>query len=179
MFKKEDLKEFIIFVFITIAIFAPIRLFVAKPFIVSGASMYPTFETGQYLIVDKISYKLKKPERGDVVIFRYPADPSKFFIKRIIGLPGEKIEIDGKNVSIKTMDDNVVVLDEPYIEMFRDSFLSTELKDTEYFVMGDNRSASLDSRFWGPLGEEFIIGKAFIRLTPLNKINILPGDFNF
>ncbi len=83
-----------------LSLFFPIRLFVAQPFIVSGASMDPTFETGEYLIVDQLSYHFDDPVRGQVVIFKYPKDESKYFIKRVIGLPGETVQIEGTDVTI-------------------------------------------------------------------------------
>jgi signal peptidase I len=178
---KNDwsLIEFIKFAVITLIVVIPIRMYVAQPFVVNGASMSPTFETGQYIVVDQLTYHLTDPSRGDVIIFRFPQDTSKFFIKRVIGLPGETIAISGKEVTITAANGIKTVLDEPYLEFVKDSFMETELANDEYFVMGDNRSASLDSRIWGPLGEEYIIGRAFVRLLPANKINFLPGEFDF
>jgi len=140
--------EFLKFILITAIIVVPVRLWVAQPFLVSGASMESTFQNGNYLIVDEISYHLRAPKKNEVVIFRYPKDPSKFFIKRIIGLPGESVTENGK---------------------------TTFLDNDEYFVMGDNRDASSDSRIWGPVKEDLIIGRAFIRLWPLNEMEINPG----
>lgn len=179
---KKDIKETISFILITIAIVLPIRMFVAQPFIVSGESMYPTFDTGHYLIVDQLSYKLSEPKRGDVVVFKYPEDTSKFFIKRIIGLPGETIEIIEGKVKITTTLDGVPMehdLDEPYVKQFSGNVSPIKLQKGQYFVMGDNRSASLDSRVWGPLNENFIKGRALIRITPISQIGILPGNVNF
>lgn len=141
--------EFIKFILITAVIVIPIRLWVAQPFLVSGASMEPTFQNGDYLIVDELSYHLRHPKKNEVIIFKYPKDPSKFFIKRVIGLPGESITENGK---------------------------TTFLDSDEYFVMGDNRDASSDSRIWGPVEENFIVGRAFIRLWPLGEMDFLPGD---
>lgn len=179
--KKNEwsLYEFLKFTIITLLIIVPIRMYVAQPFVVSGASMSPTFETGQYLIVDQISYNFSEPERGDVVVFRFPKDPSKFFIKRIIALPREKVEIDGEEIKIIKKDGEQLILDEPYIELNKDSYSETLLGHDEYFVMGDNREASLDSRIWGALDEKYIIGKAFFRLLPFNEADYLPGSFKF
>jgi len=180
--KKESgwqaLWELTRFTIIAIAIVIPIRLFIAQPFVVSGSSMYPTFENGQYLIVDEISYKFKDPQRGDVVIFRYPNDIKKFFIKRIIGLPGEKININGSDVTIFNKENkNGLKLDQPYVKNTSNNDLVLELKENEYYVMGDNRIASSDSRSWGPLEKKLIVGKAFLRLLPINKVSILPGNY--
>lgn len=174
------IKDFVIFVVFTAIIVLPIRKYVAAPFIVNGASMHPTFETGQYLIVDQLSYRFENPQRGDVIIFKYPENPEKFFIKRIIGLPNETIDISGQKVTIiNSANPDGMVLDQPFIELQKDSFVRTTLADDEYFVMGDNRGASLDSRSWGPLSKDMVIGQAFVRLFPINKVDYLPGDFNY
>jgi len=171
------IKDFLSFTLIALLIVIPIRIYIAQPFIVSGASMFPTFETGDYLVVDQISYNFDKPTRGDVIIFKYPNDTSKFFIKRIIGLPGEIIEIEGTKVYIVGDDGKRHELSEPYITLQREEFIEKKLASDEYFVMGDNRLASLDSRNWGPLKENFIIGKAFLRLLPFDELNYLPGKY--
>lgn len=168
-----------LFKFSLIALFIvlPIRLFVAQPFIVSGASMEPTFHTSEYLIVDQLTYHFEKPERGDVVIFKYPKDPSKYFIKRVIGLPGETIQIEGTSVIVRNdASPQGFILSESYIDDMSPSELITEvLGDDEYFVMGDNRNASSDSRAWGALPEENIVGRAFVRLFPFSEIGVMPG----
>ncbi|MEK9161506.1 MAG: signal peptidase I [Patescibacteria group bacterium] len=146
--KVNTIFDFIRFIFIVAVIVIPIRFWVAQPFLVSGASMEPTYNNGDYLIVDEASYLLNDPKKDDVIIFRYPKDPKVFFIKRIIGLPNEEILINGKDI---------------------------KLKDDEYFVMGDNRDFSSDSRIWGPVPRKLIIGRSFLRLWPLNKIGLFPG----
>lgn len=166
------------FAVLALLIVVPFRMFIAQPFIVSGASMSPTFETGQYLIVDQLTYHLEPPTRGDVVIFRYPEDPSKFFIKRLIGLPGETVEIQGQKVSIRDpKTGKSTTLDEPYLHDFntRDDYLTVTLGPDEYFVMGDNRGASSDSRVWGAVPKKLMVGRAFVRLLPANKISLFPG----
>ncbi len=164
-------------IFAAIIVF-PIRFFIAQPFVVSGASMDPTFKNGEYLIVDQISYKIEAPHREDVIVFRYPNDKTKFFIKRIIGLPGETVEIRGGTVHIKNPahpDGEVLV--ENYIapEHQKQDTVTMTLKDNEYFVMGDNRSGSSDSRMWGPVGTDLIMGRPFVRLLPLSRIDLFPG----
>jgi signal peptidase I len=170
--------ELIRFTLLALVIVLPVRMFVAEPFVVSGSSMVPTFQDGNYLIVDKISYKLSDPKRDDVVIFRYPNDQTKFFIKRIIGLPGETVKIDGSAVSIINKENpKGFTLNEPYVKNISENNLLMELKEDEYFVMGDNRSGSSDSRYWGPVKKNLLTGRAFLRLLPLSKVNILPGDY--
>lgn|SRR3989344_843434 len=141
---KEKKGEFLSFIIITLLVVLPIRLFIAQPFIVNGASMVPTFENGDYLIVDELTYHFREPERGEVVIFKYPKDPSKFFIKRVIGLPGDTVD-------------------------------GTLMKEGEYFVEGDNRDASSDSRVWGPVTRDLIIGRPYFRLLPVSEFEFLPG----
>jgi len=146
--KGRAVFDFIKFIFIVAVIVVPIRFLVAQPFLVSGASMEPTYHDGDYLIVDEISYRVSDPKKDDVIIFRYPKNPKVFFIKRIIALPNEEIVLDGKEI---------------------------KLKDNEYFVMGDNRGASSDSRIWGPVPKKLIVGRSIVRLWPFNKIGLFPG----
>ncbi len=177
--KYSGIWETVKFAFIAFIIVWPVRAFVAQPFIVSGSSMIPTFENSQYLIVDQISYRLENPKRGDVVVFKYPNDTTKFFIKRIIGLPEETITIDGSKVSIETKDGEKIELDEPYVENKSSNNMKVQTAVGEYFVMGDNRAASSDSRYWGNLDEHFLIGKAFVRLIPFQSFGINPGHYDY
>jgi signal peptidase I len=174
---EHPLAEIVRFSLIAILIVVPIRLFIAQPFIVSGASMEDTFHTGEYLIVDQLSYYFHEPARGDVIIFRYPKDPSKYFIKRIIGLPGETISIDKGVVTITDKDHPTgYELVEPYAKEMPPAPKEVEkLGDREYFVMGDNRPESSDSRAWGVLQKERIIGRAWVRLFPPDVADYLPG----
>ena len=170
--------EVIKFFLLAFIVVAPIRIFIAQPFIVSGASMNPTFATGQYLIVDEISYRFSEPQRGDVIVLKYPKNPKKYFIKRIIGLPGEKVTINNGVVSIIEPGNPVpIILDEPYIAFEKKDSLQMSLDDDEYFVMGDNRAASLDSRSWGPLPEKLVVGRAWLRLFPVSGVSYLPGKY--
>lgn len=173
--------EIIQFAVIALVIVLPIRMFIAQPFIVSGASMEETFHTGEYLIVDQVSYRFEKPVRGDVIIFRYPRDPSKFFIKRVIGLPGDTIRIDGNVVTITNeANPDGFTLSESYIKSMEPTTnLKETLGDREYFVMGDNRDQSSDSRIWGVLQEENIIGRALVRLFPVDEVDLFPGVVRF
>ncbi|MCX6703546.1 MAG: signal peptidase I [Candidatus Zambryskibacteria bacterium] len=171
------LKELVTFAIIAVCIIYPFRKFVAEPYIVSGASMSPTFETGHYLIIDKISYRLNPPKRYDVIVMKYPADTSRDFIKRVIGLPGETVEIDNGIVTIiNTEHPEGFTLDQSFITLKSTDTLTRRLSANEYFVMGDNRAGSFDSRGWGALPSEDIIGKTLLRLYPFNQIGLFPGS---
>ncbi len=180
--KKQEgfFSEIVRFTLVALVIVIPIRMFIAQPFIVQGASMEPTFETGQYLIVDQVTYRFEEPARGDVIVFKYPKDPSKFFIKRVIGIPGDTVKIDRDTVTIANeANPEGFELDEPYVlEMRPDTVMTETLGTHEYFVMGDNRNASSDSRVWGVLRDDLIVGRAIVRLLPATEIGILPGKFD-
>jgi signal peptidase I len=158
----------------------PIRFFVAQPFLVSGDSMAPTFHDGDYLVIDKLWYDFHKPQRGDVIIMEYPLNPAIYFVKRIVGLPGETIGVHNGIVTIVGAT-GTSTLSEPYIILpsFKMEDSTTTLAADEYFVLGDNRTQSSDSREWGPLQTKFIVGRAFMRLFPWNEIHILPGEYRF
>lgn len=183
-FRRSFLGEIIQIVVISLIIVIPFRIYIAQPFLVSGSSMDDTFANGQYLIVDELSYQFKDPERGDVVIFHYPLDTKKYFIKRIIGLPGETVEIKNSIVTICKpdcqTDKNKFTLDEPYVKINklippRQNSTAT-LGENEYYVLGDNRTESSDSRIWGPVKRDLITGRPFIRLLPLSTIGFFPGE---
>lgn len=165
------------FAIVAFLIIVPFRLWIAQPFIVRGASMFPTFSDGEYLIVDELTYHLREPLRNEVVVFRYPLDPKTFFIKRIIGLPGEDVIIQDGHVAIRKNDGEQFTLPETYfheeVPTIPDGIFT--LGKNEYFVMGDNRAQSLDSRRWGALSRGMIIGRTLIRLWPAARAAILPG----
>ena len=190
----KGVKKFLLFVweFVKIAVVAliivvPIRYFLFQPFIVSGASMSPNFATGDYLIVDEISYRFAAPQRGDVIVFNasfIPGYNGERFIKRVIGLPGDTVDItDGKVEIIKG--GKTTVLDEKYLPAdlktygysLSNSYIASTLpkeitlKAGQYFVMGDNRLNSYDSRFWGVLPASDIIGKASLRVLPITSFS--------
>lgn len=156
---------------IALVIVIPIRYFLFQPFFVRGQSMEPNFENGDYLIVDEISYRFREPKRGEVIIFKSPYDSSQRLIKRIVGLPGERIEIKDNKVAVYK--DNILqVLDESeYLPSdFRtDGDMQIVLEQDQYFVLGDNRGVSYDSRKFGILDKESIIGRAFLRAWPFTK----------
>ena len=155
-------------VIISLIIIIPIRYFVVQPFFVRGDSMVPNFHDGDYLVIDEISYRLADPKRGEVIVFRFPEDPSQFFIKRIVGLPGETIKIKDNQVLISNQDDPTgFVLDESYLAEQTPGKLEVKLDENDYFVLGDNRDESSDSRRWGPLPRHLIIGKVWLRAWPV------------
>lgn len=175
-FLGTAMKEILTFITLAVIIVIPIRLFVAQPFVVEGESMHPTFESGDYLIVDQLSYRFSEPKRGDVVIFRYPNNPKIFYIKRVIGLPGETVHIDEGKTSVSKTDGSTVTLDESYVVAEDATYtIDATLGEDEYFVMGDNRPRSSDSRVWGPLPKKDMMGRAFIRLLPPRTAGVLPG----
>jgi signal peptidase I len=176
--KEHFWREIFKFIVIALIIIVPIRLYVAEPFIVSGESMIPTFENAQYLIVNQISYHFQDPQRGDVIIFKYPLNTSLYFIKRVIGLPGETVSInDGIVTIINAAHPHGFTLSEPYIAAdHRSSDTSTTtLGPTQYFAMGDNRNQSSDSRIWGPVPRDLIVGEPILRLLPPSSISVYPG----
>lgn len=170
--------DLIKFAVMALLIVIPIRMFIAQPFVVSGESMHPTFDNGEYLIVDELSYITGTPSRGDVVIFRYPKDTKRFFIKRVIGLPNEEVIIkNGKIKIVNEKNPNGFNLEEPYLQEGFDTTMTFNTGEKEYFVMGDNRNRSSDSRIWGGLPSKLIVGRAFLRLLPFDEIKYLPGDY--
>lgn len=171
------MKETIKFILTVAIIVIPIRTFVAQPFIVRGPSMDPAFATGHYLIIDELTYRFRDPRRGEVIIMKYPKGPSTYFIKRVIGLPGETVDIKDGKVSITKKDGATISLSDEFVsEKNRISDNSkTILLDDEYFVMGDNRAESSDSRSWGPLPRDLVVGRALLRLLPITQVDLFPG----
>ena len=174
---KSSFIELLKFAVIAALIVVPIRTFIAQPFIVSGNSMVPTFHDQEYLIVDELSYHLRDPHRGEVIVFKYPNDTKKYFIKRVIGLPEETLKFKGSSITVFNKENpKGLELDQSYIENKSSDTFEITLKADQYFVMGDNRVASSDSRAWGPLDRDYMVGRALIRVLPFSKINYLPGD---
>ena len=173
----SDIWEIVRVLLMSFAIVLPIRYFIAQPFIVSGASMEPNFSDREYLIVDELSYYLRDPHRGEAIIFRYPRDPRQYFIKRIIGLPGETVKIEGGNLHIaNAQNPSGVALEEDYLagtNIQTGPQMTVVLGSNEYFVLGDNRNFSSDSRVWGPLKRNLIVGRAVFRAWPANRVGIV------
>lgn len=179
-----SLKEHAVDFFQTLVVFAAIGtviyLFVAQPHKVSGNSMFPNFHNADYIITDKVSYRFSLPQRGDVVVFKNPKDPSQDFIKRVIGLPGEKVKVQGGKVYI-----NGKILEEPYLKpevytttgAFLQEGKEMIVNEGSTIVMGDNRPNSSDSREWGLLPNEKIIGRVILRYFPPPDFGLYPEDF--
>ncbi|HBP00124.1 MAG: hypothetical protein UU48_C0001G0113 [Candidatus Uhrbacteria bacterium GW2011_GWF2_41_16] len=156
------------------AIIIPIRYFLIQPFYVKGASMEPNFYDHEYLLIDEISYRFREPKRGDIIVFRYPRNPSEFFIKRVVGLPGETVEIlDGVVTLYNNEHPNGIRLEESYLSgAYTPGRIKYVLGSDEYIVLGDNRDASLDSRAFGPVKRDELVGRVWIRGLPLNRAGI-------
>lgn len=158
---------------ISLAIILPIRYFLVQPFYVKGASMEPNFYDHEYLVIDEISYRFRDPERGEIVVFRYPADPSQFFIKRVVGLPKETVIVGNGTVTIKSKEHpRGIKLEESYLLSGVGTFGVKEvtLGEREYFLLGDNRNSSLDSRHFGPVLRNYIVGRAWLRGWPISRV---------
>lgn len=157
---------------IALVIVVPIRYFFFQPFIVRGASMEPNFHSGDYLIVDEITYRFRSPIRGEVVVFNYPHDPSQRYIKRIIGLPGETVEIKEGKVEIFSSKGEKVLNESSYESQKTQARgkAKVTLGNNEYFVLGDNRAFSSDSRSWGTVPRKLIIGRALFRPWPFTAL---------
>lgn len=189
---------FATYVMIALGLALFIRFFIAAPYVVSGASMEPTFDNWDYLITDRLSYRLGEPERGDVVVFCLPGsgecslierlkdrelDAPRTLIKRVIGLPGETVAVSDEGVRIMNAENpEGFLLDEPYLDAGNiggPSGMELKLSEGEYFVMGDNRRVSSDSRIWGALPKENILGHVLVRLFPVSSLGVLPGDADY
>ncbi|MFZ6036402.1 MAG: signal peptidase I [Patescibacteria group bacterium] len=169
------LIELIKIVLIAVVIIIPIRYFLFQPFYVRGASMEPNFEDNQYLIIDEITYRFNDPQRGDVVVIRDPKNTAEFLIKRIIGLPHEVVEIgDGRVTIINEQNPEGAALPESYLADYIQTSGNqrVELGADQYFVMGDNRPVSLDSRSFGPLPRREIVGRAWLRVWPFETFTL-------
>jgi len=183
------MKNFLLFVWeilkvaiISAAIIVPIRYFLIQPFFVKGASMEPNFHDKEYLIIDEISYRFEAPARGQVIVFRYPRNPQEYFIKRVIGLPGEEIQIkDGKVTIFNSANPQGFILDEKYLPADFTTYNQDETRKQigadEYYVLGDNRGASKDSRYFGVVNKSFITGKVLFRGWPFNEVTVFNKNY--
>lgn len=166
-------------VLISLAIIVPVRYFLIQPFYVKGASMEPNFYDKEYLIIDEISYRFHEPARGDIIVFRYPNDPQQFFIKRVVGLPGEHLVVENGRISVtdvamgrRGLLDETSYLGDLLTAGNKDITLGTD----EYYLLGDNRGSSLDSRMFGPVKRDFFIGKVWFRGWPPERMRFFGED---
>lgn len=164
--------EILKIVIIALLIVVPIRYFVFQPFFVKGQSMEPAFENGDYLIIDEISYRFGNPERGEVIVFKYPKNPSQKYIKRIVGLPGETIGVESGEIIIFNKEGSQILDESNYLSssIQTPGDVKVTLAENEYFVLGDNRFSSADSRSWGTLPEENIVGRVIFRAWPFANL---------
>ncbi len=166
--------EVVKIVIISLAIIVPVRYYILQPFFVKGASMESTFDNGDYVLIDELAFRFRQPQRGEVVVFRAPKDLSQFYIKRIIGLPNETVQIKNDKVTIFN-DKNpkgFVLNESPYLNLGvqTEGDFKVDIGSDEYFVLGDNREHSSDSRIWGTVNKDLITGRVFFRAWPFNKV---------
>ena len=183
------MKKFFLFVWeitkvvaVSLAIILPVRYFLIQPFYVKGDSMEPNFHDNEYLIIDELSYRFQEPARGQVIVFRYPLYPQEYFIKRIIALPGEDVEIKDGSVFVYNQENHEGFrLNESYLPSGLQTFSHNEGKiqvgQGEYFVLGDNRGTSRDSRAFGPVDQSYLTGKVFLRGWPFSRFTLFNSGY--
>lgn len=183
--KKNSTRSLLLYTVVALGLALLIRFFIAAPYVVSGASMEPNFQDWNYLIVDRLTYDFLAPQRGDIIVFDLPQDTSRALIKRIIGLPGETVVLSGPNPTVSIINaahPDGFTLSEPYISP-ENYGGATDMRVTlgpdEYFVLGDNRKVSADSRLWGILPKNDIVGRVLFRLYPLNELGIVPEESRY
>ncbi len=167
---------------ISLLIILPVRYFIMQPFYVKGASMEPNFYDHEYLIVDEITYRFFEPKRGDIVVFQYPFtkpnEPKQYYIKRVIGLPGETIKVKDGEILVGQDENDLKPLTEAYLpqgtatNLLLRGYSDVKLGADEYFLLGDNRDQSSDSRVFGPIKREFIVGRTWVRVLPFNRMTV-------
>ena len=181
--KKDSQRSLLIYTVVALGLALFIRFFIAAPYVVSGQSMEPNFHDWQYLIVDRISYDLGEPSRGDIIVFDLPQNENKALIKRIIGLPGETVVLSGQTVTIINEEHpQGFTLEEPYLDsanLAGGNELTMKLSKDEFFVLGDNRRVSADSRAWGSLPRKDIVGRVLFRLYPFDQLSIFPSTSRY
>lgn len=177
----EFVGEVLHVLIISLAIIIPVRFFLVQPFYVKGASMEPNFYDHEYLIIDELTYRFQSPERGEIIVFRYPGDLREYFIKRVIGLPGERVVVSGGKVTVfnKKHLDGETLDERSYLgSLLTAGEKDVTLGDSEYFLMGDNRGASLDSRIFGPVSRSLFIGRVWFRGWPLERAKVFAQPFS-
>lgn len=169
------LREILETIALTILLFLGFR-FAIQNYRVDGRSMVPTLQDQQYILVNRAAYFFHPPSRGDIIVFAYPVDPSQDYIKRIVGVPGDRVQVNQEGV----VSVNGVPLHESYVNDTTNPYRPTDMKlgPDQYFVLGDNRGDSSDSRVWGPVPRKNIIGQAWLVYWPLGNFHVLPGAGN-
>lgn len=176
---------FAVSILIALALAALIRVFIFAPYLVSGTSMLPNFQNYNYVLVDRLTYDFSQPQRGDVVVLKLPEETDRDLIKRVIGVPGDTVVLTGANPTITIINaqhPQGVALDEPYVSSANYGGTTNTrytLGPNQYFVMGDNRAVSADSRIWGLLPRSDIIGVVMLRLYPFNEIGFFPAQTRY
>lgn len=168
---KAELREYIEALLVAVLLAGLIIVFVAQSFLVHGSSMEPTLTEGQRLLVDKLTYRIRPPERGEIIVFHYPSDPKRKFIKRVVGLPGDVVEIYGHRLIL-----NGRPVHEPYIKgPIFDAFGPVTVPEGHVFVLGDNRNNSDDSRYpdVGPVPMDLIVGVARLVYWPPANMGVV------
>lgn len=184
--EDEDPSSLLLWIIGIIIVVKLIQGFLIQPFIVDGGSMLPTYHNGEFLLVDKLSYRLHEPRRGDVMIFKLYENTNnpyegKHLIKRVIGLPGEHVKVEnGVTTIYNKQNPNGFVIDEPFVS-YKDTHKNVDitLDSTHYFMMGDNRAQSYDSRDWGPLNSKDIKGQVLFRVYPFSSASYEPGQYMY
>lgn len=182
----ERPSSLLLWILAIIIIVKSVQGFLIQPFIVDGGSMLPTYHNEEFLFVDKLSYRLGNPERGDVVIFKLYEDTNnpyngKYLIKRVLGLPGERVVVQNGITTIYNKENpQGFVAEEPFV-LYKDTNKDTDitLDEDHYFVMGDNRAQSYDSRYWGALEKEDIKGQVLFRIYPFSQLSYEPGRHTY
>jgi signal peptidase I len=191
---EDSYLSLAVYTLVALAIAILIRIFVAAPYVVDGTSMLPTFQNWNYLIIEKETacipftttcIYLGAPQRGDVIVLDLPQETSRALIKRVIGLPGETVSISGTQPTItiyNSANPNGFTLNEPYIDPANyggPTNIKVTLGADQYYVLGDNRDVSADSRTWGVLPRQDIVGVVLLRLYPITELGVFPGQVHF
>jgi signal peptidase I len=168
--KKSAFLELLESIIIAIILASLIRLFLFQPFYIPSGSMEPALIPGDRIIVNKLVYRFSEPERGDVIVFRYPLNQNKDYIKRIVAMGGERIQVVDSRLLI-----NNQLTAEPYLPpaLIYNDFGPVDVPPGTYFVLGDNRNNSQDSRIWGPLPRDYVVGEAVVIFWPLNRFGLI------
>lgn len=166
--RQNWIVEYLESIIIALVLALIIRTFLFQPFFIPSGSMEPTLQVGDRIIVSKFTYYFNELKLGDVVVFKYPLDPKRDFIKRVIGVPGDVIEARDSQLLV-----NGLIVPEPYVPRDYGDFGPVEVPEQHFFVLGDNRTNSQDSRNWGFVPEENLVGKAQVIFWPISRLSVI------